>query len=725
MNMEVKNNKALAEFNKVQKRKRASRCAAYLTAFTSSAKGAVTNSTPSTKRRKTEALECYGDDLKYCCSRKTVLHNYGNFSKSALPSRVMYFWEGEWNDFPENIVASVRNVFQSGKSAAEVSFDGSLNLLDFLGMVQTDLATGTQRSIAWIDQNGKCFFPKYFFEGSEMQGCLNGVHGNKERTHQCCFSSERSRQIAVKVEIGISGIESSKSENSGEVSVTNCQSEESQSQSLDTESSELEQDSSDTGNLSNGFLSKETNATNADYGMGACESQSVLCINSSETFGYGELADKLIKLENGNHEYVVVRNKFLAGLSTLVTFSSIVGIYRCVPSSSSAQARLQAFQNHVEITRKYRGKANIRYAWHGTSRKGVAGIVLHGFGQTNTPNNGAAYGIGVYLSPEDCSHVSAGYSDVDENGLRHMVLCRVIMGNMEQVQPGSQQFHPSNEHCDSGVDDIKNPKHFIIWSTHMNTHIHPEYVVSFKVSTQMHDYPGSKADHFAHSNLATAKHTMLDGPWQQGYPNEMARHRQSYPVKEDQKKIEGHVEVPVKMPTSAWMPFPMLFSVIQRHLSKTSIDSLEHHYSNFKNRRISREVLIKMVRKIAGDKLLIAAIKSIKSQKNGREGLKSAEHDGQHVLNADKLHSKNELTSSLNEKNCMESIESGECSPHSVLGSEKVHPKTEFTSFLNETSVIGPSGLQGQSAHRPKPIVDAQQFRCTNEFTSHSSQALF
>lgn len=179
------------------------------------------------------------------------------------------------------------------------------------------------------------------------------------------------------------------------------------------------------------------------------------------------------------------------------------------------------------------------------------------------------------------------------------------------------------------------------------------------------------------------------------------------------------------MPTSAWMPFPMLFSVIQRHLSKTSIDSLEHHYSNFKNRRISREVLIKMVRKIAGDKLLIAAIKSIKSQKNGREGLKSAEHDGQHVLNADKLHSKNELTSSLNEKNCMESIESGECSPHSVLGSEKVHPKTEFTSFLNETSVIGPSGLQGQSAHRPKPIVDAQQFRCTNEFTSHSSQALF
>lgn len=706
MNMEVKNNKALAVFNKDQKRKRASRCAAYFTAFTS-AKGAVTNPTRSSKRLKTQPSECYEDDLKYCCSRKAVLHNYGNFSKSALPSRVMYFWKGEWNDFPENITASLRDVFQSGKSAAEVSIDSSLNLLDFLRMVQIDLATGTERSIAWIDQNGKCFFPKHFFEGSERHGLLHGGLDNKG-THQCCFSNERAQEIEVKVEIGISGIESSKSENSGEVSVTNCDSEKSQSQSLDTDSSELEQDSSDTGNLSKGFLSRETYA---DYGMGVCDSQSVLCTNSSESLGSGVLGNKLIKLENGDHEYEAVRNRFLAGLSTLVTFSSIVGIYRCVPSSSSAQARFQAFQNHVEIIRKYRGKANVRYAWHGTSRKGVAGIALHGFGQTSTSK--AAYGTGVYLSPEDCSHVSAGYSDVDENGLRHMVLCRVIMGNMEQVQPVSQQFHPSSEHYDSGVDDIKNPKHYIIWSTHMNTHIHPEYILSFKVSTQEHD-------HCTDSILGTAKRSMLDGPWQQ----EMARHPQSYPVlvKEDKKEIQGHVEVPVKMPTSAWMPFPMLFSVIGKHLSKSSIDSLEHHYSDFKSRRISRDVLIKMVRKIAGDRLLIAAIKSIKSiksQKNGMEGFKSVEHGQQHVLNIEKVHRKNEFTSCPSEKNGTEGFASAEHSPQPLLVSEKVHYKNEFTSFLNETSVIGPSGLQGQSPHRPMPI-DSQAFPCKNEFTYHN-----
>lgn len=76
---------------------------------------------------------------------------------------------------------------------------------------------------------------------------------------------------------------------------------------------------------------------------------------------------------------------------------------------------------------------------------------------------------------------SAGFSDVDEKGLQHMVLCRVIMGNMEQVPLGSEQFCPSSDGFDSGVDDLRNPRRYIIWGTHMNTHIHPEYVVSFKV----------------------------------------------------------------------------------------------------------------------------------------------------------------------------------------------------------------------------------------------------
>lgn len=62
-----------------------------------------------------------------------------------------------------------------------------------------------------------------------------------------------------------------------------------------------------------------------------------------------------------------------------------------------------------------------------------------------------------------------------------MVLCRVILGNMEIVHHGSKQFHPSSESFDSGVDDPENPRHYVVWSMNINTHIYPEYVVSFKV----------------------------------------------------------------------------------------------------------------------------------------------------------------------------------------------------------------------------------------------------
>lgn len=69
----------------------------------------------------------------------------------------------------------------------------------------------------------------------------------------------------------------------------------------------------------------------------------------------------------------------------------------------------------------------------------------------------------------------------DENGVRHLLLCRVILGKMEVVPPGSEQWHPSSEEFDSGVDDSVSPRKYIMWSTNMNTHILPQYVVSFRV----------------------------------------------------------------------------------------------------------------------------------------------------------------------------------------------------------------------------------------------------
>lgn len=68
----------------------------------------------------------------------------------------------------------------------------------------------------------------------------------------------------------------------------------------------------------------------------------------------------------------------------------------------------------------------------------------------------------------------------DENGFKHVVLCRVVLGNMEEIRSGSQQFCPSSVEFDSGADNLLCPKKYIVWSTSMNFQILPEYVVSFK-----------------------------------------------------------------------------------------------------------------------------------------------------------------------------------------------------------------------------------------------------
>lgn len=68
----------------------------------------------------------------------------------------------------------------------------------------------------------------------------------------------------------------------------------------------------------------------------------------------------------------------------------------------------------------------------------------------------------------------------DDDGIRHVLLCRVVLGRPEVIHPGSDQSQPSCDEFDSGIDTLSSPKKYIVWGNHMNTHILPEFVVSFK-----------------------------------------------------------------------------------------------------------------------------------------------------------------------------------------------------------------------------------------------------
>ncbi|MED6125386.1 hypothetical protein PIB30_068087 [Stylosanthes scabra] len=145
-----------------------------------------------------------------------------------------------------------------------------------------------------------------------------------------------------------------------------------------------------------------------------------------------------------------------------------------------------------------------------------------------------------------------------------MILCRVILGRVEIVPRGSNPCGSSSEDYDSGMaGSFSAPEEYVIWSQRVNTHVLPEFVISFKL----------------HSS-------------------------------------KGHVRIeePVK-PSSPWMPFPALISVLSKILPSSDIALISKFHKDYKEKKISRQQLIQKVRVIAGDKLLVAAIKSFREKK--------------------------------------------------------------------------------------------------------------
>jgi hypothetical protein len=174
----------------------------------------------------------------------------------------------------------------------------------------------------------------------------------------------------------------------------------------------------------------------------------------------------------------------LQGMGTAIDSKDIIGIYRTPLMDNCREDRYDLFQKQVEVIKCQRGNANVRYAWLSCSKHTVDEMMLNGILQVKKPIRCPTYGTGTLLAPANRSNNCVNYSDVDENGIIHMMLCRVIMGNVEIVHHGSKQHRPSNAYFDSGVDDLKNPQHYIVWDMNLNSHVYSEFVVTIKLPSK-------------------------------------------------------------------------------------------------------------------------------------------------------------------------------------------------------------------------------------------------
>lgn len=203
--------------------------------------------------------------------------------------------------------------------------------------------------------------------------------------------------------------------------------------------------------------------------------------------------------------------------------------------------------------------------------------------------------------------------DVDENGLKHMVLCRVILGNQEVLQIGSKQFHATHHSFDTGVDDLQNPNFYIIWNMDINTHIFPECTITFKTP------PSPKGNQ-------TVEESRLDiSRVTSNHEQHTSLSKQEMPP---QQKVPSVGSNAPKDPKSPWMPFSMLFESISDKVAPENMESVHKYYELFRAKKINREEFIKRLRSLVGDQILRSTISNLQCKNVSNSGSVSEVKEG-------------------------------------------------------------------------------------------------
>ncbi|KAJ8773891.1 hypothetical protein K2173_009322 [Erythroxylum novogranatense] len=551
------------------------------------------------KRRKVDASRSGPQSCQYHLKR-SLLRCYSNFMKTGMPQRLMFYQNGEWSDSSQDLLDLVWNEFKVKKGVVEAELKGGHCILDFVHMLRVNMRTGSHQPMAWIDDAGSCFFPDIYIDDDESYEYCQHVCGKNQGI---IFKEPYGpHEIKLQFDIDINGVEQAKLKDCSEESlglVTQIQIAEKPAR----ESCTVEHSC----NKRFGEKADEAKKENQQTKMSS--------VNEAES----------------DHEKLnadTVRQMFLMGMSPFGG-ADIVDVHPCF--GILMQARLELFEKQIDLVKRFRGDANVRYAWLASSKDALPTVLQYGLGHCSP--SAAKSNIAVHLSAANYCHTSANCCDFDKNGVRHIVLCRVILGNMEILHPGTRQYQPSCEDFDSGVDNLQNPRHYIVWNMNMNTCIYPEFVVSFKRRSTA-GLDARSDSNCAVSDITTCtlgaqgsfrkESTGLDLNLQTGstaadlnLPVESiaaympSKSRAALESGISQGKAQSLGSSNTRTPKSPWMPFPMLFAAISNKVSSGDMERITNHYEQFRAKKIRREEFVKRLRSIVGDGLLKSTITSL------------------------------------------------------------------------------------------------------------------
>ncbi|KAK1422349.1 hypothetical protein QVD17_25401 [Tagetes erecta] len=335
---------------------------------------------------------------------------------------------------------------------------------------------------------------------------------------------------------------------------------------VDRKSIDYEQTSSSFG--SDNDVYKSIPNIDEDYSSSSTSSDCESVTNSVDQHTPFEL-NGLVRLDESDKLHEMIRNKFVSRMNQIGIDVHVQSVDRNLFNANAiAQARLISFQIYAKsVQKKNNGDANVKCGWFGGSKDEISKIVMYGFGSDNVQKKNGGFGHGIVLSADYSPLESVESAIADEDGIKHILLCRVLMGKSELVNRGSTQCYPSSDGFQSGVDDLSSPTKLVVWSSQMNTHILPEFVISFKTTTSI-----------------------------------------------NRPKSYG-VHVRVEKPVSPWIPIPDLIAALSKILAPKAIKEITQFRRSYIERKICRRDMIQGIRSVTGDRLLMMVLKDFTQQR--------------------------------------------------------------------------------------------------------------
>lgn len=126
--------------------------------------------------------------------------------------------------------------------------------------------------------------------------------------------------------------------------------------------------------------------------------------------------------------------------------------------------------------------AGEKVLYHGTTAEAAVSIQSSNFNRTFAGQNGTVYGHGTYFAVDPSYSADPKFSPPSVNGTQVMFVSLVLTGhytkgNIDSKVPPPHSSHDPNDRFDSVVDDMQNPRMFVVFH---DCQAYPDYLITFK-----------------------------------------------------------------------------------------------------------------------------------------------------------------------------------------------------------------------------------------------------